>query len=38
VGGLLWKLTPALPFYITAGIGMIGTTACALTVDERQAA
>lgn len=38
VGGLLWRLAPALPFYVAAGIGVIGTAAFALTVDERQAA
>ncbi len=38
VGGLLWKLTPALPFYVAAGIGVIGTAAFAVTVDEQQAA
>ena len=37
VGGLLWNLAPTLPFYFAAGIGVIGTAAFALTVDEPQA-
>ena len=37
VGGLLRKLAPAPPFYFAAGIGVIGTAAFALTVDEPQA-
>jgi len=37
IGGLLWKLTPQLPF-ITAGIiGIAGTIVFALTVEERYA-
>lgn len=37
IGGLLWKITPEVPF-ITAGvIGLIGTIVFALTVDERYA-
>jgi MFS family permease len=38
VGGLLWKVAPVLPFHVAAGIGLVGTAAFALTVDERQAA
>ncbi len=37
VGGLLWKVAPALPFYVATAIGLIGTAAFALTVDERHA-
>ncbi|HKG92897.1 MAG TPA: MFS transporter, partial [Gemmatimonadaceae bacterium] len=37
VGGLLWKVAPALPFHVAAGIGLVGTAAFALTVDERYA-
>lgn len=37
IGGLLWKLSPQVPF-VTAGIiGLIGTLVFALTVDERYA-
>ncbi len=37
IGGLLWEITPQVPF-ITAGvIGMIGTSVFALTVEERYA-
>jgi hypothetical protein len=36
-GGLLWKLSPQLPF-ITAGIiGLVGTIVFVLTVEERYA-
>lgn len=37
VGGLLWGVTPALPFYVAAGMGIIGTIVFAVTVDERHA-
>jgi MFS family permease len=37
VGGLLWKVAPTLPFYVAAGLGLIGTSTFALTVDERHA-
>ncbi|MFN2566957.1 MAG: MFS transporter [Gemmatimonadaceae bacterium] len=37
VGGLLWKLSPAIPFYAAAAIGLIGTVVFAVTVDERHA-
>jgi MFS family permease len=37
VGGLLWKIAPVLPFQVAAGIGLVGTAAFALTVDERRA-
>ena len=37
VGGMLWKIAPALPFHAAAGIGLAGTAAFALTVDERHA-
>jgi MFS family permease len=37
IGGLLWKVTPQVPF-VTAGIiGIIGTVVFALTVEERYA-
>ena len=37
IGGLLWKMTPALPFHVAAGIGLIGTAVFTLTVDEQHA-
>ena len=37
VGGLLWKVAPALPFHVAAGIGLLGTAAFALTFEERHA-
>jgi MFS family permease len=37
VGGLLWEVAPALPFHVAAAIGLVGTAAFALTVDERHA-
>ena len=38
VGGMLWRIAPAVPFHVAAGIGLIGTAAFALTVDEQYAA
>jgi MFS family permease len=35
VGGLLWRHNPALPFILAGGIGLIGATVFALTVDPR---
>jgi MFS family permease len=37
IGGLLWKTTPALPFVVAGGIGLVGTVLFALTVEERHA-
>jgi MFS family permease len=37
VGGLLWSVSPALPFVVAGVIGAIGTVVFALTVDERYA-
>ena len=37
-GGLLWKLTPQVPFVLAGAIGLVGTAVFALTVDERHAA
>lgn len=37
IGGQLWRVAPALPFYVAAGIGLVGTAAFALTVDEQHA-
>jgi MFS family permease len=38
VGGVLWRITPTLPFSAAAVIGLAGTTVFALTVQERDAA
>jgi hypothetical protein len=38
VGGLLWEITPGLPFVMAAAIGLLGTVLFALTVDERHGA
>jgi hypothetical protein len=35
VGGVLWKLTPAAPFWVAAAIGLVGVAVFAATVDER---
>jgi MFS family permease len=37
VGGLLWSVTPSLPFVAAGIIGAIGTVVFAMTVDERYA-
>jgi len=36
-GGPAWKAAPSLPFYIPASIGVAGTAAFAVTVDEGHA-
>ncbi len=37
IGGLLWKITPQVPFIVAGIIGLIGTLVFALTVEERYA-
>ena len=37
VGGLLWKITPEVPFIAAGLIGIVGTVVFATTVDERYA-
>jgi len=37
IGGLLWKLNPALPFFIACAIGLIGAAVFAVTVERRYA-
>ncbi|MEO7503465.1 MAG: MFS transporter [Gemmatimonadaceae bacterium] len=37
VGGLLWKVSPPLPFYVAAGAGAIGVVVFMLTVREEDA-
>lgn len=36
IGGLLWKITPAIPFIVAGAIGLIGTGLFAATVSEDQ--
>jgi len=35
VGGLLWKVSPTVPFLLAGAIGLVGTALFALTVEER---
>jgi MFS family permease len=37
IGGLLWKVTPTLPFLMAGAIGLVGTVVFAMTVEERHA-
>jgi MFS family permease len=37
VGGLLWTLSPALPFWIAGAIGLVGVIVFTVTVEERYA-
>jgi len=37
IGGLLWQLSPALPFWVAGAIGLVGVLVFAGTVEERYA-
>lgn len=37
VGSLLWKVSPAIPFYLAGTLGLVGVVLFVVTVDERQA-
>ena len=37
IGGLLWKLSPTLPFYVAAAAGAVGVAVFSLTVDGQHA-
>jgi MFS family permease len=37
IGGLLWKISPVIPFYVAAAIGSVGVVVFASTVREEQA-
>jgi len=37
IGGLLWRVRPALPFYIAGAVGLAGVAVFIRTVDERYA-
>jgi MFS family permease len=37
IGGVLWNITPALPFWMAGGIGLVGVVVFAATVEERYA-
>ena len=36
-GGVLWRLTPAAPFWVAGAIGLVGVAVFAATVEERYA-
>lgn len=38
IGGLLWKISPGVPFVVAGVIGLLGTIVFTLTVEERYAA
>jgi len=37
IGGVLWKVTPGLPFWLAGAIGLVGVAVFAATVEERYA-
>jgi len=37
-GGLLWRASPALPFFVAGAVGLVGTLLFVATVEERHAA
>ncbi len=37
IGGLLWEVTPALPFWMAGLVGLVGVVVFAVTVEERYA-
>jgi MFS family permease len=37
IGGLLWSITPSLPFWVAGVIGVLGVAVFAVTVDEHHA-
>lgn len=37
IGGLLWKISPVIPFYVAAAIGAVGVLVFTVTVNEEQA-
>jgi MFS family permease len=38
IGGLLWRIAPATPFFVAGAIGILGTVVFVATVEERHAA
>jgi hypothetical protein len=38
VGGVLWAIAPALPFWVAGGVSLVGVAVFTATVDERYAA
>jgi hypothetical protein len=32
IGGLLWRVSPAVPFYVAGGFGLVGTLMFLITV------
>jgi MFS family permease len=37
IGGLLWRVTPTLPFWVAGAIGLVGVAVFTATVEERDA-
>jgi hypothetical protein len=37
IGGLLWRISPSVPFRVAAAIGLVGTPVFIATADERHA-
>ena len=37
VGGLLWRVSPGVPFVVASAIGVVGVLVFALTLEERHA-
>lgn len=37
IGGLLWRISPSVPFRVAAAVGLVGTVVFIATVDERYA-
>jgi MFS family permease len=37
IGGLLWNVSPALPFFVAGGFGLVGAVVFVATVDEQDA-
>jgi MFS family permease len=37
LGGLLWRISPMIPFYVAGAIGLVGTLIFALTIDAESA-
>jgi len=37
IGGVLWELSPSLPFWIAGAVGVVGVMVFAVTVEERDA-
>ena len=38
IGGLLWRISPATPFFVAGAVGLAGALLFVATVEERHAA